>query len=213
MNKNYMLEKLIDVVVKGDKYTAPDIANEALGEGIDPYEAIVNGLSKGMSILGNKYDNGEAYVPDLLLGTDAMYAGMDVLNPYLKVEDTNQSDTVVLGVIEGDIHDIGKSLVKTMVSISDFNVIDLGADVSPEDFVETAKEYGAKAISISSLMTTTMSGMETVIDILHEKDLRDSVKVIVGGAPVTEKFANKIGADSTQPDASKAASWLASNIK
>lgn len=202
-----IMNQLAEAVVEGDDELAEELAQKVLKEGIDPYEAIVNGLAKGMTIISDMYEKGEAFVPNLLIASGAMYAGMDILAPHMKSEDSGKRSVGVIGTIEGDVHDIGKNLVKTMLSASGFDMIDLGNDVPIEKFVQTAKEKKADLVSMSALMTTTMVNMEKVIEILQEEGIRDSLIVMVGGAPVSPEFAKEIGADSTHPDAMKATDW------
>ncbi|WP_292485623.1 uroporphyrinogen decarboxylase family protein [Methanohalobium sp.] len=214
-SKEDILNGLTNAVIQGDQDSAKELATKVIENGgmVDPYEAIVDGLAKGMSIMSDKYENGEVFVPHLLVASNAMYSGMKVLTPYIKTDEASKQAIVVIGTVQGDVHDIGKNLVKTMLTASGFNAIDLGNDVQLDDFVEKAKEYKADAISMSALMTTTMGGMETVIDKLKEEGLRDSVIVMVGGAPVSEDYANEIGADATLPDADSAADWLKDAVK
>ena len=202
-----ILNQLAEAVVDGDDDLAEELAQKALDEGVDPYEAIVDGLAKGMTIVSDNYEKGEAFVPHLLIASGAMYAGMDILTPHMKVEGGEQRSIGVIGTIEGDVHDIGKNLVKTMMSAAGFDMVDLGHDVPVEKFVEVAKEKKADLISMSALMTTTMTNMEKVIEMLQEDGLRDSLVVMVGGAPVSPEFAEKITADSTHPDSMAATEW------
>ncbi|WP_292464374.1 methyltransferase cognate corrinoid protein [Methanolobus sp.] len=208
-----ILNKLAEAVVEGDDDLAVELAQKVLDDGLDPYEAIVGGLAKGMMIISDRYEKGEAFVPHLLIASSAMYAGMDILSPAMKTEGVEKAAVGVIGSIEGDVHDIGKNLVKTMLSASGFKMIDLGADVPIEKFIEAAKEHKADLISMSSLMTTTMVNMEKVIEILQEEGIRDSLKVMVGGAPVSEDFAKEIGADSTHADAMHASDWASEHVK
>ncbi len=212
MAKEEILNALADAVVEGDDDLAEEFAQKALDEEIDAYEAIVDGLAKGMNIISNQYEKGEAFVPSLLLAADAMYAGMEILTPYMKVDASGGPRNVVVGTVEGDVHDIGKNLVKTMITAAGYNAIDLGTDVPLDKFVEAAKEKKAAAISMSTLMTTTMGGMETVIEQLQEEGIRDSLVVMVGGAPISREYANSIGADATALDASAAVETLSSLV-
>ncbi|MCC4769948.1 methyltransferase [Methanosarcina sp. DH2] len=208
-----ILNQLAEAVVDGDDDLAEELAQKALNEGVDPYDAIVNGLARGMAIVSDQYEKGEAFVPHLLLASGAMYAGMDILSPEMTKEEGALQAVGVIGTIEGDVHDIGKNLVKTMLSAGGFKMIDLGADVPIEKFVETAKEHEADLISMSALMTTTMTNMEKVIEILQEEGIRDSIKIMIGGAPVSEEYASGIGADSTHPDAMHASAWASEAVK
>ncbi len=212
MVKEDIFNALADAVVEGDDDLAEEYAQKALDDGVDAYAAIVDGLAKGMKIVSDMYERGEAFVPSLLLAADAMYAGMDILTPYIKVDGTASPKNVIIGTVEGDVHDIGKNLVKTMMTAAGFNMIDLGVDVPLDKFVETAKEKKATAISMSTLMTTTMGGMETVIEQLQEKGIRDSLVVMVGGAPISREYAESIGADGTALDASAAVETLSSLV-
>ena len=212
MAKEDILNGLADAVVEGDDDIAEEFAQKALDEGVDAYEAIVDGLAKGMKIISDMYEKGEAFVPSLLLAADAMYAGMDILTPYINADTSAEPRNVIIGTVEGDVHDIGKNLVKTMMTAAGFNMIDLGCDVPLDKFAEAAKEKKATGISMSTLMTTTMGGMETVIEQLQEEGIRDSLVVMVGGAPVSRDFANSIGADGTALDASMAVETMTSLV-
>lgn len=209
-----ILNQLAEAVVDGDDDLAEELAQQVLDEGaVDPYNAIVNGLARGMAIVSDQYEKGEAFVPHLLLASGAMYAGMDILTPAMKTEGQGVQSVGIIGTIEGDVHDIGKNLVKTMLSAGGFEMVDLGADVPIEKFIEAAKEHKADLISMSALMTTTMTNMEKVVEILQEEGVRDSLKVMVGGAPVSEEFAAGIGADSTHADAMHASAWASEAVK
>ncbi|WP_440956913.1 uroporphyrinogen decarboxylase family protein [Methanosarcina sp. Mfa9] len=210
MAKEDILNALADAVVEGDDDIAEEFAQKALDEEVDAYEAIVDGLAKGMKIISDMYERGEAFVPSLLLAADAMYAGMDILTPYINADTSAEPKNVIIGTVEGDVHDIGKNLVKTMMTAAGFNMIDLGCDVPLDKFAEVAKENKATGISMSTLMTTTMGGMETVIEQLQEEGIRDSLVVMVGGAPISEDFANSVGADGTALDASTAVETMTS---
>lgn len=158
------------------------VAQEYLDAGYDAYGAIMDGLVAGMNVVSDYYDEGEYFITDVLIASDAMYNGLDVLKPHLKQDDENEEDkkTAVIGVVEGDTHDIGKNLVKIMLETSGFNMIDLGRDVPLKQFVDAAIEADADLICMSTLMTTTMTGMETVIKYLEEAGIRDKVKVMIG---------------------------------
>lgn len=209
-----ILNQLAEAVVDGDDDLIEELAQKILDEGnVDPYDAIVNGLARGMAIVSDNYEKGEAFVPHLLIASGAMYAGMDILAPAMKIEGDGMQAVGIIGTIEGDVHDIGKNLVKTMLSAGGFKMIDLGADVPIEQFVEAAKEHKAELVSISALMTTTMTNMGRVIEILQEEGIRDAMKVMVGGAPVSEEFATGIGADSTHADAMHASAWASEAVK
>ncbi|EPS52182.1 dimethylamine corrinoid protein [Clostridium botulinum A1 str. CFSAN002368] len=182
-----------------------ELAKECIENNISAYEAIDKGLAHGMNRAGELYEEGEYYIPELLMCSDAMYSGLEVLKPHLKKNDLGKKHKIVIGVIQGDTHDIGKNLVKIMMETEGFEVIDLGRDVPPRDFVDKAKEIEADIICMSTLMTTTMDGMEEVIKLLKEEGIRDKVTVMIGGGPISQNFADKIGADLYTTDASKAA--------
>jgi len=198
-----ILDGLAEAVVEMDEDRARELSEEAIAAGIDAYDAIMSGLAKGMEVVSDKYDRQEYFVPEILICADAMYAGLEVLRPHLRPEALKGSAKVVIGVVEGDIHDIGKNVVKMMMEGSGFEVHDLGRDVAVARFVEEAERTGADIIAISTLMSTTMQGMERVIQLLNQRGVRDRFKVLVGGCPVSESFAQRIGADAYAPDASE----------
>lgn len=202
--KEELFKELSDAVVEMDEEQAVAVAKEVIEENYDAYEAIDKGLSAGMEKAGKLFEEEEYFVPELLICSDAMYAGLDILKPHIKINEDEVKHKVVIGVIEGDTHDIGKNLVKIMVETSGFEVIDLGRDVSATTFVEKAKEENADIIVISTLMTTTMEGMNEVIQILNKENIRDNFKVMIGGGPVSQSFADKIGADGYSANATEA---------
>lgn len=179
------------------------IASE-LEKGSNPKDLLQNGLLAGMAIVGDKFKNNQVFVPEVLIAARAMQSGIDALAGALADEKLETKGKVVLGTVKGDLHDIGKNLVKIMMESKGLEVIDLGVDVSAEKFVETALANDAQIIACSALLTTTMAVMKQVVDLLKEKGLREQIKVMVGGAPVTEDFKNKIGADYYTADASSA---------
>ncbi|MDY6972840.1 MAG: corrinoid protein [Thermodesulfobacteriota bacterium] len=202
--KNEILSDLAKAVVEMDDVKTVELSTEALDSGVDAYEAIGNGLSKGMELVSEKYENGKYYVTETLLCSDAMYAGIEVLKPHIKVESVKLQGKIVIGVVEGDNHDLGKNLVKIMFEAARFEVHDLGRDVTLKLFVDKAQEVQADIIAMSNLMTTTMDGMEDVIAMLNNEGLRDRFKVMVGGCPISQVFADQIGADGYAPNASSA---------
>jgi dimethylamine corrinoid protein len=204
INKDELFKQLSDAVVEMEEEKTAEIANLIVGQKIDAYEAIEKGLSDGMERVGQLFEEEEYFIPELLVCSDAMYAGLDVLKPHIKQKDAGNKQKVVIGVIEGDTHDIGKNLVRIMLETSGFEVIDLGRDIPPQRFVDTAKEVGAEIIALSTLMTTTMDGMEEVVKILEQNNIRDQFKVIVGGGPISQGFANRIGADGYAVNAADA---------
>jgi corrinoid protein of di/trimethylamine methyltransferase len=204
INKQELYKKLADTIVDMDEEETVNICNQVISENLDAYEAIDNGLSVGMDQAGKLFDEEEYFVPELLLCSDAMYAGLDVLKPHIKAKDNQIKQKVVIGVVEGDTHDIGKNLVKIMLETAGFDIVDLGRDVSPSTFVEKAKEEKAKIIAISTLMTTTMEGMNEVIEILKKENIRNNFKVMIGGGPISQAYADKIGADGYSVNAAEA---------
>jgi dimethylamine corrinoid protein len=191
------------------------LSKQCLENGITAYEAIDKGLAAGMNRAGQLYEEEEYYIPELLMCSDAMYSGLEVLKPHLQKSETENKIKVVIGVVQGDTHDIGKNLVKIMLETEGFEVIDLGRDIPPQDFVNKAKEVNASIIVLSTLMTTTMEGMAEVISLLKQEGIRDKVKVMIGGGPISQGFADKIGEDlynTNASNASKSAKVLFSNI-
>lgn len=197
-------QKLSDAVVDMDEEEAARLSHLAVDEGYDAYEAIDKGLAHGMERAGVLFEEEEYFIPELLMCSDAMYAGLDILKPHIKAGEAKEKFKIVIGVIEGDTHDIGKNLVKIMLESSGFIVYDLGRDIPPATFVDKALEHEAHFIAISTLMTTTMSGMGAVINILSDRGVRDKFKVLVGGGPISQSFADKIGADGYSRNAAEA---------
>jgi len=187
---------------KADKVSK--LVKQALNEGITPKNILEEGLIHGMSIIGKKFKKNEIYVPEVLIAARAMHAGMDVLKPKLIESGVKNIGKVVMGTVQGDLHDIGKNLVEMMLEGAGFEVIDLGTDISTDKFVEAVKEHKPNIIGMSALLTTTMVNMVEVIKALDVAGLRDKVKIMVGGAPITQNYADQIGADGYSPDASSA---------
>lgn len=204
-SKAELLKGLADCVVEMEDETVVDIAKEYVESGFEAYEGIAKGLAYGMEEAGRLYEEEEYYIPELLLCSDAMYEGIDILKPHIKKDSTKDSYKAVVGVVEGDTHDIGKNLFKIMLETSGFEVYDLGRDVPCIDFINKAKEIDADLIGLSTLMTTTMDNMQLVIDLLEKENIREDFVVMVGGGPISQSFANKIGADGYAHEASKAA--------
>ncbi|MFA9403408.1 MAG: corrinoid protein, partial [Anaerolineales bacterium] len=186
----------------GEPEEAEALAKEALEQGLDPLTCITQGLTVGIQQVGKLFASGEYFLPDLIIGADAMKVALDVLEPMLAGD--QQRDVVgriVLGTVEGDLHEIGKTLVGTMLTANGFLVTDIGVDKKPEEFIAAIKETDADIVGASALLTTTMLQQKKLIDSLEEAGLRESVKVMIGGAPVTEGFAEEIGADGYAEDA------------
>lgn len=201
-SKEELLEKLSKCVVEMEDEEVVDVANEYVESGYPALDGIMEGLVDGMNKASDLYDEEEYFVTDLLLCSDAMYSGIDILKPHLPVEENKgEKLKIVIGVVEGDTHDIGKNLVKIMLDTAGFEMYDLGRDVPLDNFVDKAIEVGASLICMSTLMTTTMDGMRIVIEKLKEKGIRDNVKVMVGGSPISQKYANEIGADGYSANA------------
>jgi corrinoid protein of di/trimethylamine methyltransferase len=202
-----MSQELFDAmkqsVIDGDEEQAAELAQQALAQGIDPLVAINAGYVPGISFVGEQFGLGEMFLPDLMLAAEAMKAAVAVLEPEMQRRGTQRQmlGKVVLGTVKGDIHEIGKNLVATMLSASGFEVYDLGVDVPFAKFAEKAREVNADIVGVSALLTTTMVGQKTVIEALDDLGLRPKVKVMVGGAPVTKSWAEEIGADGFSEDA------------
>lgn len=207
------LDKMAKMVVEMEDEEIGDLCREYLNEGYDPEDAIFNGLIKGMNEVGRLFEEEEYFISDLLICSDAMYNGIDVLKEKIESYGENNLATAVIGVVEGDTHDIGKNLVKLMLEVNGFNMIDLGKDVPAEKFVDEAIKNDAQFIMMSTLMTTTMANMKKVIDILNERNIRDQFIVMVGGGPVSESFAKDIGADAYSENANEAVKVAKSLIK
>ena len=205
-SKEELLAKLAEDVVEMDDEDIVEVAQEYIDAGYPAMEGMLDGLVKGMSKAGELFDAEEYFVTDVLLCSDAMYAGIDILKPHLPKDNSGKTaPKAVIGVVEGDTHDIGKNLVKILMDTNGFEMYDLGRDVPLEKFVDKAEEVGADIIAMSTLMTTTMGGMKTVIDMLNERGIRDKYKVMVGGSPISKKFADEIGADIYTANAVEAA--------
>lgn len=203
-SKEELLKRLSDGVVDMEEDDVAKAAKEYLEVGYPAFDGIMEGLVDGMNRASQLYEEEEYFVTDLLLCSDAMYVGLDILRPYLPDEKDEAKKKGVIGVVEGDTHDIGKNLVKIMLETAGFDMIDLGRDVPLQKFVDTAEEEGAEFICMSTLMTTTMGGMEMVIHLLEEKGMRSQIKVMIGGGPVSQKYADKIGADGYSQNAVEA---------
>ncbi|NLO06729.1 MAG: cobalamin-binding protein [candidate division WS1 bacterium] len=198
------LQALANAVIGGERENALRLTEEAIDEGVKPSVIINDGLIAGMSVVGEKFKNNEFYVPEVLIAARAMQTAMERVKPLLAEGEMTSRGKVVIGTVKGDLHDIGKNLVAMMLEGGGFDVIDLEVDVSPEQFVSTAAESGAHCIALSALLTTTMPSMKDTVDALVEAGLKGQVKVIIGGAPVTQSYADEIGADGYAPDAASA---------
>jgi corrinoid protein of di/trimethylamine methyltransferase len=197
-----IFKKLTQALVDGEPEDAEDLAKQALEQGTDPLECINKGLMPGIQKVGELFSSGEYFLPELIIGADAMKAALDILEPALVGGQQREVvGRVVLGTVEGDLHEIGKTLVGTMLTANGFQVTDIGVDQKPEAFIDAIKESGADIVGASALLTTTMLQQKKLVEALESAGLRDKVKVMVGGAPVTENYAKEIGADGYAEDA------------
>ena len=198
------LKGLYDSIMEGDLELAQEKVQQALDEGIAPGRILNEGMIAAMGEVGQLFEEGEYFVPEMLIAARAMQGGLLILKPFLAEGDVHSPGKVVIGTVKGDLHDIGKNLVAMMLEGSAFEIVDLGTDVSPEKFVEAVQTSGADIVAMSALLTTTMPNMTAVIEALKKAGLRDKVKIMVGGAPLTQDYASKIGADGYAADANQA---------
>lgn len=204
MNNDKLFRDISEALIDMDDDGVEELCNESLKLSISAEETITEGLLVGMIKVGELYEEEEYFLPEVMICSDTLNIGLDILKPHIKTDHTDDPIKVVLGVVEGDTHDIGKNLVKIMCEASNIETYDLGKDVSLDKFIDVAEEVKADFICMSTLMTTTMSGMERLIKMLEERKLRDKYKVMIGGGPITQKFADSIGADAYTEDANKA---------
>jgi 5-methyltetrahydrofolate--homocysteine methyltransferase len=199
-----ILAKIASRLYDGEDEAVSELVQDALDQGLAPAEVLENGLIAGMDEVGRDFKAGELFVPEVLIAARAMQAGMGILRPLLAEGDAVSAGKCVIGTVKGDLHDIGKNLVKMMLEGAGFELIDLGTDVDPSAFLEAVGEHKPDLIGMSALLTTTMPAMKATVEALEEAGLRDSVKVMIGGAPVTAAYADGIGADAYAPDAASA---------
>ena len=199
-----LLKAVLTGVIEGDNKGVQENVKAALEAGVPAATLLNSSLIPAMAEVGRLFEEGEYFVPEMLISARAMKSGMALLKPLLTSAEVNRAGTVVIGTVKGDLHDIGKNLVGLMLEGAGFQVIDLGSDVSPEKYMDAVKEHNPQMIAMSALLTTTMVNMRSTISALQEAGMRDQVKVIVGGAPVTRSFAEQIGADGYAEDASRA---------
>lgn len=197
-------EGIAQAVISGKAPETERLVNEALEAGVKPVGIINEGLISGMEVIAERFKKNEIYVPEVLIAARAMNAGLAIVKPLITESDLQPIGKVIIGTVKGDLHDIGKKLVAMMLEGAGFQVIDLGIDVAPEKFVEAVKEHKPHIMGMSALLTTTMPAMSETIKLLNESGLRDQVKIIIGGAPITDAFAEEIGADGYAPDAGSA---------
>jgi 5-methyltetrahydrofolate--homocysteine methyltransferase len=207
-----MLKSIYESILEGQQKTAVSAVEAALSAGLDPAKILNEGMIAAMREVGRLFEEGEYYVPEMLIAARAMQSGLVILKPYLAKANVQSAGKVAIGTVKGDLHDIGKNLVTMMLEGAGFEVKDLGTDVSPEKFVAVVANEGVDILGLSALLTTTMPNMKVTIEALKEAGLRDKVKVMIGGAPVTEAYAKQIGADGYSPDASRAVNLAKSLI-
>ncbi len=201
----FSFNSLAEGVLAGNAGAVESEVKNALSEGLEASHVLEKGLIAGMITVGERFRAGDMFLPEVLMSAKAMHKGLEIVRPLLARSGQSLQRKVVMGTVEGDIHDIGKRIVGTLIKGNGFNVIDLGVDLRPEVFVQAVEEHRPDVLGMSAMLTTTMTNMKKVIDLLKEKGLREKVKVVVGGAPVNEEFAESIGADGYAPDAGVAA--------
>ena len=199
--KTDVLEKIKIAIVELDIDSIVALCMEAIEVGHSAYDIVMSGMAKGMEIVGQKYENGEYYLAELIMAGETMKEGQTVLQPYLAGSDIQKAGKIVIGTVKGDLHDIGKNVFVSLLKAQNYDVFDLGVDVSPNQFLDAVKEYNPDYVAMSALLTTTMIEMENVVKMLEESGVRNSLKVILGGAPLTQEYAEKIGADAAAIDA------------
>ena len=208
-----VLDEIKDVTIRGKRKLIGPLVQQALDEGTDP-QVVLEAMIAGMDVVGERFSKGECFVPEMLVAARTMGAGTDVLKPALAATGSEPLGKAVIGTVKGDMHDIGKNLVRMMIEGKGVEIDDLGVDVPPETFVEYIKDHPeCKVVCLSALLTTTMPALEETIKAIEDAGLRDNVKIMVGGAPVTQEFADQIGADAYTPDAGAAAERIAEFYK
>jgi len=198
------LEELGNAVIKGNVAEVQDLTNRALDEDAEPMEIIKEGLIKGMNVVGQRFKKGDMFVPEVLMAAKAMKGGMNIVKPLVVEGDMPSAGKVMLGTVSGDLHDIGKNLVGMLMESGGLELVNLGVDITAEEFATEVREHKPDVLGMSALLTTTMLEMKNTIEVLEEEGLRDDLKIIIGGAPVTQDFADEIGADGWAPDAASA---------
>jgi len=199
-----IVQEIYEGVIDGQNTIVQQKVQEGLKAGINPAVLLNQGMIAAMAEVGKRFEEGEYYVPEMLIAARAMQAGLALLKPHLQQSDIKSAGRVVIGTVKGDLHDIGKNLVAMMLEGAGFEIEDLGTDVAPQTFVDAARTGGTNIVAMSALLTTTMTQMKTTIAAIEQAGLRDSVKIMVGGAPITESYAQQIGADGFAVDASRA---------
>ncbi len=200
-----LLKKLNEAVITGNAGEAKSLTEQAITERLNPETIVNQGLIAAMAVVGDKFKTGEFFVPEMLIAARAMYASLDLLRPMLTEAQAKGKGTIVIGTVKGDLHDIGKNLVSMMMEGAGLKVVNLGTDVSPEKFVAAIQEHKPRLVGMSALLTTTMPVMKKTVEAIKTAGLRDQVSILIGGAPVTQKYCDEIGADGYASDASSAA--------
>lgn len=197
-------DDLSKAVISGEDDQVTTLTQTLIDSGTDPLEIVNQGLIAGMNVVGTRFKKGDMFVPEVLMSARAMSLGINLVRPLISETDMPSEGKVLIGTVKGDLHDIGKNLVGMLMESEGFTVINLGVDIAPEQFVAAAKEHNADIIAMSALLTTTMLSMKDTIDMFVEEGLRDKVSIIIGGAPISQEFADEIGADGFAPDAATA---------
>ncbi|MHA1382187.1 MAG: cobalamin B12-binding domain-containing protein [Candidatus Helarchaeota archaeon] len=202
-----IIDELADAVVEGDEEKAVKLANKVIKQKINIKEAILNGLNAGMKIVGTKYENKEFFLPEIVVSSDAFYTAFKILQPHL-LKNIEYKSSIIIGVVRGDVHDIGKNITKIFLEAAGYKVIDLGRNVPPEKFIDAIKKNQAEIVALSTMMTSTLENMRDVVKLIKKEGLRGKVKIILGGAAPDDKFAKEIGADFYAEDANAAVETL-----
>ncbi len=200
-SESEILGRLRDAIVGLDIPGLQEACEEAIATGIPAHRAVIEGMAKGMEIVGQKYEEGEYYLAELIMAGETMREGMVVLEPHLTAGEVSSAGKAIIGTVKGDLHDIGKNVFLTLLRAANYEVIDLGVDVSPEGFLEAVKEHTPDILAMSALLTTTMVEMENIVAKLKSEGVREGLKILIGGAPITDDYAQKIGADAAARDA------------
>ncbi|MBQ4093944.1 MAG: corrinoid protein [Oscillospiraceae bacterium] len=208
-----IFEEIKTQLTAGQADAVAQLVQQALDEGQGPKDILEGALLPAMDVVGEKFKNGNVFLPEVLIAARAMNAGTTVLRPLLVGENAEQKGVAVAGTVKGDMHDIGKNLVRMLMEGKGITVVDLGANVAPEKFLAAVKEHNADIVVCSALLSTTMGEMKNVVDLFEREGMRDKVKIMVGGAPVTQEFCDQIGADAYTPDAASAANWAAEYLE
>lgn len=213
MDRDQILTQIMSAIVEGEEELAEKYVQEAIDHQLEPLDILHNGLTKGIEIVGQKFADGYYFLPDMLLGAQAMEKGIKILEPLLVEQDRETAGKVIMGTVQGDLHEIGKNIVIMMLKAAGFEVIDLGVDVPADRFIEAVKDNKPDVVGISALLTTTVARQQEIIELLEEEGLRKKVKVIVGGAPINQNWADEIGADGYAEEATGAVDLVKKLVK